>query len=100
MSIMSTATITETRAGHLHTVEQGHELETLDADGQRLSSSAQDEAKVPIFKVFTAGFSFFCAGVDGGTLGPLIPYIIKSFTIGTGDVAIMQAHTPLPYKSI
>lgn len=97
---MSTATVTEARAGHLQQVEQEHELETLDADGLRLSSSAQDEVKVPIFKVFTGGFSFFCAGVDGGTLGPLIPYIIKSFTIGTGDVAIMQAHTPLPYRSI
>ena len=87
---MATTTVTETRAGHLHPAEHEHELGTLDVDaGRRPSPSPENEPKIPIFKVASAGFSYFCAGVDGGTLGPLIPYIIKSFTIGTGDVAIM-----------
>jgi hypothetical protein len=43
----------------------------------------------PIYKLITAGFSFFCAGVNDGTLGPLIPYMLSAFHIGTGDVAIM-----------
>lgn len=47
------------------------------------------QSKAPIFKLVVAGFSFFCAGVNDGTLGPLIPYILKTFGIGTGDVAIM-----------
>jgi hypothetical protein len=47
------------------------------------------EPSTPFLKLLTAGFSFFCAGVNDGTLGPFIPYIISSFHIGTGDVAIM-----------
>lgn len=44
---------------------------------------------VPYFKLLVAGFSFFCAGINDGTLGPLIPYIIDTFHIGTGEIAIM-----------
>lgn len=85
---MATATVTETPSGHSHPAE--HELETLGATATSTTPSPPDDkSKIPVFKVITAGFSFFCAGVDGGTLGPLIPYIIKSFTIGTGEVAIM-----------
>lgn len=43
----------------------------------------------PIYKLAAAGFSFYCAGVNDGTLGPLIPYILSTFHIGTGEVAIM-----------
>lgn len=43
----------------------------------------------PWLKLLVAGFSFFCAGVNDGTLGPVIPYILDSFAIGTGEVAIM-----------
>jgi hypothetical protein len=83
---MATDTVTETR-----------ELDALDVDEQRhraandgsQSDPAPAAKALPIFKVASASFSFFCAGVDGGTLGPLIPYIIKSFAIGTGEVAIM-----------
>ncbi|KAI0168226.1 major facilitator superfamily domain-containing protein [Pestalotiopsis sp. NC0098] len=51
------------------------------------------QTKAPIFKLVVAGFSFFCAGVNDGTLGPLIPYILKTFGIGTGDVAIIYGTT-------
>ncbi|KXJ93124.1 major facilitator superfamily domain-containing protein [Microdochium bolleyi] len=47
----------------------------------------------PVSKLLVAGFSFFCAGVNDGILGPLIPYIISSFEIGTGEVAIIYATT-------
>ncbi|KAK6857025.1 hypothetical protein PG995_007212 [Apiospora arundinis] len=46
-------------------------------------------AAVPRFKLLVAGFSLFCAGANDGTLGPLIPYIINTFHIGTGEVAII-----------
>lgn len=49
----------------------------------------QSEAATPVLKLIVAGYSFFCAGVNDGTLGPLIPYIISSFSIGTGEIAIM-----------
>ena len=58
-------------------------------DPQPLDPTEQHVSKIPKLKLLTAGFSFFCAGVDGSTLGPLIPYILRSFTIGTGEVAIM-----------
>ncbi|KAK8041378.1 MFS general substrate transporter [Apiospora phragmitis] len=47
----------------------------------------------PYFKLLVAGFSFFCAGVNDGTLGPLIPYIIDTFRIGTGEVAFIYVST-------
>ncbi|KAK8047791.1 MFS general substrate transporter [Apiospora saccharicola] len=47
----------------------------------------------PYFKLLVAGFSFLCAGVNDGTLGPLIPHIIDTFRIGTGEVAIIYAST-------
>ncbi|KAI1434615.1 MFS general substrate transporter [Xylaria sp. CBS 124048] len=51
------------------------------------------EAATPFFKLIIAGFSFFCAGVGDGTLGPLIPYILSSFRIGTGEIAIIYGTT-------
>jgi hypothetical protein len=54
------------------------------------SDAVDAHTAAPIFKLVVAGFSFFCAGVNDGTLGPLIPYMLKTFGIGTGNVAIMQ----------
>lgn len=51
--------------------------------------AVEREASTPIFKLGVAGFSFFCAGVNDGTLGPLIPYILSTFRIGTGEISIM-----------
>lgn len=48
---------------------------------------AQSDASIP--KLVVAGFSFFCAGVNDGTLGPLIPYMLITFGIGTGEIAVM-----------
>ncbi|OTA78240.1 hypothetical protein M434DRAFT_87446 [Hypoxylon sp. CO27-5] len=53
----------------------------------------QSEPATPVLKLVVAGYSFFCAGVNDGTLGPLIPYIISSFDIGTGEVAIIYGTT-------
>ncbi|KAI1139004.1 MFS general substrate transporter [Hypoxylon sp. FL0543] len=49
----------------------------------------RSEPATPVLKLVVAGYSFFCAGVNDGTLGPLIPYVISSFRIGTGEVAII-----------
>lgn len=43
----------------------------------------------PWLKIFSVGFSFFCAGINDSTLGPLIPYLLVSFSIGTGMVAVL-----------
>ncbi|KAI0119183.1 MFS general substrate transporter [Daldinia grandis] len=51
------------------------------------------EPATPFLKLVVAGYSFFCAGVNDGTLGPLIPYIISSFGTGTGEIAIIYGTT-------
>ena len=53
------------------------------------ASAVDREPAFPFAKVTVAGFSFFCAGANDGTLGPLIPYVLSTFRIGTGEVAIM-----------
>lgn len=73
-----------------------HELSFFNQRGDspqagRPASEAREQSKllIPKFQILAAGFSFFCAGVDGASLGPLLPYIIQSFTINAGEVAIM-----------
>ncbi|KAI1367439.1 major facilitator superfamily domain-containing protein [Xylaria arbuscula] len=65
------------------------------SSGQQLSETAavDREPATPFLKLIVAGYSFFCAGVSDGTLGPLIPYILSSFHIGTGEIAIIYATT-------
>ncbi|KAI2473714.1 MFS general substrate transporter [Annulohypoxylon bovei var. microspora] len=53
----------------------------------------RSEPATPVLKLVVAGYSFFCAGVNDGTLGALIPYIISTFGIGTGEIAIIYATT-------
>ncbi|KAI1824681.1 MFS general substrate transporter [Xylaria intraflava] len=62
---------------------------------QQLSEtqSIHREPATPFFKLIVAGYSFFCAGVGDGTLGALVPYILSSFHIGTGEIAIIYATT-------
>ncbi|KAM0813483.1 putative Major facilitator superfamily (MFS) profile domain-containing protein [Seiridium cardinale] len=55
--------------------------------------AVEAELDTPFSKLLVAGFSFFCAGVNDGTLGPLIPYMLSAFGIGTGDVAIIYGTT-------
>jgi hypothetical protein len=40
-------------------------------------------------KLLSAGVSFFMAGINDGSLGSLIPYIIRSYAIDTNMVAIL-----------
>ena len=43
-------------------------------------------------KLFCAGFSFFFAGTNDGSLGPLIPYLLKDYNISTSSIAILYDH--------
>ena len=45
-------------------------------------------------KILSAGVSFFVAGVNDGSLGSLIPYVIRSYGIGTSMVAVLYVHNP------
>jgi hypothetical protein len=85
---IETAAISQPRLAHT----ASRELNDFNQpSASRPSSEAQQQPKpvIPKVQLLAAGFSFFCAGVDGATLGPLLPYIIQSFTINAGEVAIM-----------
>jgi hypothetical protein len=40
-------------------------------------------------KIISAGVSFFVAGINDGSLGSLIPYVIRTYGIGTNMVAVL-----------
>jgi hypothetical protein len=40
-------------------------------------------------KLLSAGFSFFVAGTNDGSMGALLPYVIQNYNIGTSFVALM-----------
>lgn len=61
---------------------------TLAAHDEEQSTSSEISPQ-PWLKIFGVGFSFFCAGINDSTLGPLVPYLLTSFSIGTGEVAIL-----------
>ena len=41
----------------------------------------------------SAGYAFFCAGINDGSLGPLIPYLLESYVINTNFVSIFYGVT-------
>jgi hypothetical protein len=42
-----------------------------------------------VLKLLSSGFSFFVAGTIDGSMGPLIPYMLLSYDIGTSFISIM-----------
>ena len=49
--------------------------------------------KATLLRLIAAGYSFFCAGVNDGSLGPLIPYLLRSYGISTNFVSIVYGVT-------
>ncbi|KAJ5925392.1 Major facilitator superfamily domain general substrate transporter [Penicillium verhagenii] len=60
---------------------------------QESEPNQQQQTKWLYPKIFSAGVSFFVAGVNDGSLGSLIPYIIRSYDIGTNMVAVLYGVT-------
>ncbi|KAL0944046.1 glucose and galactose transporter [Colletotrichum truncatum] len=98
---MSTRIATSEEAPHSH-LPPAHELRDVGqkTTGRPLANHAapQNEPtettpKTPGLKIVVSGYSFFISGVNDGTLGPLIPYILTGFEVGTGEIAIMYACT-------
>jgi hypothetical protein len=40
-------------------------------------------------KLLSCGFAFFVAGTIDGSLGPLTPYMLRSYNAGTSFISIM-----------
>lgn len=55
----------------------------------------------PYLKLFCAGFSFFYAGTNDGTTGPLLPYMLQTYHVSTGLVTVMylSLFPTLPFSS-
>lgn len=49
--------------------------------------------RATLLKLIAAGYSFFCAGVNDGSLGPLIPYLLRTYNISTNLVAVVYGIT-------
>jgi len=66
------------------------ELHSLGEGG---AERQQENVPVPVsrlkLKLFSAGFSFFVAGTNDGSMGALLPYILKDYEIGTSLVAVL-----------
>nr|XP_001390795.2 MFS transporter [Aspergillus niger CBS 513.88] len=57
------------------------------------ASVTEAEAKVPYLKLIASGFSFFVAGVNDGSLGSLLPYVLETYHVSTGLVIIVYVTT-------
>ena len=69
--------------------------ETDYGNGRSLNESTQPTplTRGTIFKMISAGFSFFFAGCNDGSLGALIPYLLQSYHISTAFVSIVYTTT-------
>ncbi|KFY19682.1 hypothetical protein V491_04288, partial [Pseudogymnoascus sp. VKM F-3775] len=54
---------------------------------------AEEAPLTPLLKLklTSAAFAFFTAGINDGSLGALVPYILRTYGIATGSVAILYA---------
>ncbi|KAJ5816043.1 Major facilitator superfamily domain general substrate transporter [Penicillium robsamsonii] len=84
---MSTQTQTETIV-----LRTRASTEAIPVEHESLDSSPP-ELKWMYAKILSAGLSFFVAGVNDGSLGSLIPYVIRTYDIGTNMVAVLYGTT-------
>lgn len=47
------------------------------------------QPNTPGFKILSAGISFFVAGINDGSLGSLIPYVMRSYSINAKMISVM-----------
>jgi hypothetical protein len=56
-------------------------------------ASSEDVPPTPVtrlhLKLLSAGFSFFVAGTNDGSMGALLPYILQDYRIGTSLIAVL-----------
>ncbi|KAJ5789947.1 uncharacterized protein N7518_006958 [Penicillium psychrosexuale] len=67
--------------------------EAIPAENETFQDSRSPESKWMYAKILSAGLSFFVAGVNDGSLGSIIPYVIRTYDIGTNMVAILYGTT-------
>ncbi|PGH15019.1 hypothetical protein AJ79_02701 [Helicocarpus griseus UAMH5409] len=60
---------------------------------EQTRDNAPPEIKWLYLKLISSGFSFFVAGINDGSLGSLIPYVLRSYHIGTNLVVVIYGVT-------
>jgi hypothetical protein len=83
------ATTTQTESGQANVFEL-HDLESPtynSANDTEPPHSSNKPNKAELLKIFSAGFSFFVAGVNDGSIGALIPHIIRDYDVTTAIVS-------------
>lgn len=95
------ATITQQE----HALTESYEL--ADVSKQAPSRDAPEPATNPepgdedgldkrtLLKLVAAGFSFFMSGVNDGSVGSLLPYMIRDYNISTAVVSIVYDSTQI-----
>ncbi|KIL90219.1 hypothetical protein FAVG1_05949 [Fusarium avenaceum] len=83
---MATTTQTETRQADVFELRnlECPAYSTNDTEPPHLSNKP---TRAELLKIFSAGFSFFVAGVNDGSIGALIPHIIRDYNVTTAIVS-------------
>lgn len=83
-----TATETAVENVELTDLAQGssHE-EAGPRETQPEEGPSQGLSKLAYLRLFSAAFSFFVAGTNDGSIGALIPYVIREYNVNTAIVS-------------
>ncbi|KAJ5985520.1 hypothetical protein N7499_008196 [Penicillium canescens] len=85
---MSTQTQTETIV-----LQPTSHTEANTNENEGTQDQSPPEVKWMYPKILSAGLSFFVAGVNDGSLGSILPYVIRSYDISTDMVAVLYGTT-------
>lgn len=79
------ATVTQTNTSEAFELRHSPARDSLHDDEPPSSSNKPNKAE--LLKIFSAGFSFFVAGVNDGSIGALVPHIIRDYNVTTAIVS-------------
>ena len=73
------------------------ELHPLETQPDNTINAVSDDGKSSLdrktaLKLIASGFSFFFAGTNDSSLGPLTPYILRTYAIGPQHIALMYIY--------
>jgi fucose permease len=89
--------------------QQGHKLRSIleNTNAPEITQVEGDAPPAPpeqllnhtILKFLTASFSFFVAGVNDGSVGALIPYVIRQYNINTAQTSALYVKSQICLES-
>lgn len=91
MATTTAITLTEQEVSPPSPISRTAALDNFEIQDGASPSTSQKLDKPTLLKLISAGFSFFVAGVNDGSIGALIPYVIRSYGITTAVVSSLYA---------